>query len=172
MQSPRLYLFVGAPGAGKTTIAHLIERTTGATHLWADQERQAMFNTVTHSKTESDQLYSQLNARTEQLLAEGKSVIFDTNFNYLRDRQRLAELATKHHAATMIIWLTTPRAVAKARALHDHHRNRNGYQSTMTSAEFDRLVDHLEPPTDHETFITIDGTNIDESTVIGQLGLI
>ena len=171
MNRPVLYLFVGAPGAGKTTISNLISEATGAVHLWADQERQAMFDSVTHSKEESDRLYGELNERTESLLAEGKSVVFDTNFNYRSDREYVRPIATKHNAQTLVIWMQTPIEIARERALHEHHRNRNGYETTMSAEEFARLIDHLEAPDSNENFIIIDGTDIDESAVKRQLGI-
>jgi predicted kinase len=168
---PTLYVFVGAPGAGKTTVSRLIHEATGAVHLWADWERQNMFDTVTHSKQESDKLYAELNQRTHKLLAEGKSVIFDTNFNYRKDRDYVRALADKEGATTCIIWMQTPLEVARERALHEHHRDRNGYDTTMTPEEFDRLTNHLEPPEVNEQFISIDGTDIDESAVKRQLSI-
>ena len=171
MSELRLYLFVGAPGAGKTTVAKLIHEATGAVHLWADHERQGMFDSVTHSKEESDLLYEHLNQRTEQLLAAGTSVIFDTNFNYHKDREYVRELAARHDAKTIIIWMQTPVALARERALHSDHRDRNKYEATMEAAEFDRLIDHLEPPTDNEDFIIVDGSNIDTTAVKRQLGI-
>lgn len=171
MSGARLYLFVGAPGAGKTTVAKIIHEATGAVHLWADQERQAMFDEVSHSKAESDELYAYLNRQTDKLLADGQSVIFDTNFNYHKDREHLRAIAAKHGAETLIIWLTTPLEVARDRALHEHHRDRNGYDITMSADQFDQLVSHLEPPIENENFIKIDGTNIDTKAVKRHLGI-
>lgn len=171
MDKPTLYLFVGAPGAGKTTVAQLIHESTGAVHLWADRERQAMFDNVTHTKQESEELYTRLNGRADALLAEGKSVIFDTNFNYKKDRDHLRAIADKHGATTRIIWMTTPLEIARERALHDDHRDQNGYQAAMTPEEFAHLTDHLEAPTDNEDFMMIDGSNIDREAVKRQLSI-
>src|ERR1700722_5772312 len=115
---PRLYLLVGYPGAGKTTVSKIIVEATGAVHLWADVERQKRFGQATHSQQESEQLYDELNARAEQLLAEGKSVVFDTNFNFRGDRQKLREIAGRHGAETFVVWITLPEEVAKARSVY------------------------------------------------------
>jgi predicted kinase len=171
MQLAKLYLFVGFPGSGKTTVSKLIHDTTGAIHIWADHERQAMFDKVTHSKQESDELYTELNDRTSSLLETGQSVIFDTNFNYRKDRDFLRGIAAKHNAKTVVIWMTTPVEVARNRALHDDHRDRNKYDDVMTEAEFDRLINHLEPPTEDETVIKIDGSDIDIAAVKRQLSI-
>lgn len=171
MSRPRLYLFIGYPGAGKTTVAKLIHETSGAVHLWADHVRQDMFNQVSHSKTESEQLYATLNARTDQLLAAGQSVIFDTNFNYRRDRDHLRSIATRNNADTLVIWMQTPLEIARQRALHGNHRERNRYDDVMTAEQFTDLICRLEPPAKNEVFITIDGSDIDKQAVARQLEL-
>src|SRR5579875_1407641 len=135
----RLYLFVGFPGSGKTHVSKWIAEASGAIHLWADRERTELFGAPTHSAEESDKLYTYLNQKTDDLLARGKSVIFDTNFNFKADRDYLRRIAYKYNAETLIIWLTTPTALAKERATHDEHRRRNGYHELMSAADFDRL---------------------------------
>lgn len=171
MIRPRLYLFIGYPGAGKTTIAHLIEDATDAVHLWADHARQDMFPVVTHSKEESEQLYTYLNNKADQLLSAGKSVIFDTNFNYRRDRDRLRAIATKRSADTLVIWMQTPVEIARERALHGSQRDRNRYDEVMSAAQFSDLICRLEAPGKDEVFITIDGSDIDIAAVKRQLEL-
>ena len=168
---PTLYLFIGYPGAGKTTIAKHIEHMTGAVHLWADQERQRLFGYATHSEQENHRLYEYLDNKTDELLSQGKSVIFDTNFNFHKDRLKLREIAERHASKTVIIWVNTSKEVAKPRALHHTHRDRNGYSVTMTEEEFKRLCDHLEPPTEDEKAIVIDGSKLEEIDLNKALNL-
>jgi predicted kinase len=171
MAKQRLYLFVGYPGAGKTTIAQLIHDSTGAVHLWADHERHNLFSEVSHSKVESHELYTRLNGQTNALLAEGKSVIFDTNFNFRADRDHLRQIAERFGVETVVIWVNTPRELAKKRAVEESHGRETRIWGNMPNKSFERLANNLQPPDDNENFITIDGTHIDAEAVKRQLGI-
>lgn len=158
---------VGYPGAGKTTIAKLVAEATGAEHVWADWERHKMFSSPDHSEAESTALYEALNRHVAKLLAAGKSVIFDTNFNYAADRRLLRDIAARNGAETLVIWITTPPKVARERAVHSQIV-RNGYDFTMTPEQFEQIAGHLEPPEDDENVIKIDGTKIDADALKRQ----
>ncbi len=165
MTKPKLYLLIGYPGAGKTTVSKIIAETTGAVHIWADVERQKMFGRPTHSQQESIELYDKLNEQAEQLLAAGKSVVFDTNFNFYADRQKLRDIANRHGAETIVAWIELPAETAKARAVNTPD-SRNGYQISMSETQFDAIVSKLEPPTEDEKTIKIDGAKLDRQAVI------
>ena len=160
MSTPTLYLFVGYPGAGKTTVAKIIEEATGATHLWADNVRWDMFKQPSHSAQESRELYEHLNDQASELLRSGKSVIFDTNFNYRSDRDYLRHIAQQNSAKTVLLWLVTPLEVAHERAVHSD-TTRNGYTVNMTHNMFENITSKLEEPTKDENFIKLDGTKLD-----------
>lgn len=160
---------VGYPGSGKTTVSRLIHEQTGAVHIWADHERHAMFQHPTHSRTESDKLYAHLNEITERLLDEGKTVIFDTNFNYYKDRELLRKIAAKHNVRTVLIWMITPRALAQTRATKQSNGQETRIWGDMPLQDFERIANHLEPPRDDEHPIKIDGTHITADIVAKAL---
>jgi predicted kinase len=170
MSKPKLYLFVGYPGAGKSHVARLIAARTGAVHLWADIIRQQMFPHPCHSRDESKQLYDRLNAQTRELLAGGSSVIFDTNFNFYDDRKLLRAIAVESGAETVLIWVNTPEPVARMRAVNAPVA-RNGYTVNITPKDFTRMVSNLQQPLREEHAIKIDGSDLDPEEVYRALDL-
>jgi len=155
---PTLYLMVGYPGAGKTTVSQMLHKLTGAEHLWADHVRKERFGQPTYTRSENSELYDRLDQETARLLGEGKSVVYDTNFKFQDDRQKLRDIATKAGAKTVLIWVQTPAQIAKERAT-----TLGNVIGRMTEADFDRLIDKLEEPQPDENPIIIDGTKVDEA---------
>jgi predicted kinase len=151
---------LGYPGAGKTTTARAIHELTGAVHLWADHERRQMFETPLYSHTENLQLYEQLNAKAAQLLQAGESVIFDTNFNFYKDREKLRAVATEAGAHSLLIWVKTPKEIAKERATTNAHKQNTRVLGDMPPEQFDRMARHLQPPHEDEHYIEVDGTKV------------
>ena len=171
MSKPKLYLFVGYPGAGKTTVAKVIHENTGAVHLWADKIRRERFENPTYSHEENLQLYAHLNELTGELLRAGNSVLFDTNFNFYKDREHLRQIAEAHNADVVLIWMNTSRELAKHRATEEHHQDHHRVLGVMPSEEFDRMASNLQPPRADEHAIELDGSNLSEEEIKQKLGL-
>jgi predicted kinase len=167
---PKLYLLIGYPGAGKTTVSKVLAKATGAKHLWADFERHKLFHSPTHSEDESNELYEKLNASADYLLGRGKSVVFDTNFNFYKDRQKLRSIALKNNAEAIVIWVKTPENVAKERAVKAHS-SRNLYDMNMSEEQFNSIVSKLEEPKENEDYIELDDTNLSKQAIIAKLHL-
>ncbi len=172
MKQPVLYIMVGYPGAGKTTVAGHIHNITGAQHLWADKERIARFKKPIHKPEQSRQLYDQLNKEAEQMLVHGESVIYDTNFNFKHDRERLRDIAEKIGANYKLIWVQTPRDLAESRAVNNSEGKPTRLWGNMKQVDFTRMANHLEEPSPDENPIIIRGIDVDEQRVRIALGLI
>jgi predicted kinase len=171
MEKPRLFLFVGYPGAGKTTIAQVIAARTGAEHIWADLERKRMFGEPKHTVEENRILYDHLNKIADEMLTEGKSVIFDTNFNFFDDREHLRHIAKKNGAEAVLIWVTTDKEIAKKRAVHGPEVGPTRVFGHMSSQDFERIASHLQPPRQDEKVIKIDGAKLDPEAAVKLLDL-
>jgi len=156
---------VGYPGSGKTTVSRMICDMTGAVHLWADHIRNQRFPNPTHSHEENLALYGALNQEAEDLLAAGNSVVYDTNFNFYKDRKKLKIIAAKAGARTVVIWMTTPKAVAKERATQHGGAGGTRVWAAMPEDRFEQIASHLEPPTPDEQPICFNGTTLGAETV-------
>ncbi|HSX27321.1 MAG TPA: ATP-binding protein [Patescibacteria group bacterium] len=158
--SPTLYLMLGYPGSGKTTTARVIHELTGAVHLWADHIRRERFVSPTYSHEENLALYKHLNELTAELLAAGNDVIFDTNFNFYKDRQNLRDIAKQHGAKTKLIWVSTEKDLARQRAVDEAHKHNTRVLGHMPKEVFDRLTSNLEEPRPDERPVKVDGTRV------------
>jgi len=165
MRKPTLFLMVGYPGAGKTTVSRSIRELTGAVHLWADHERNSRFVHPTHNHEENLKLYAQLNQEAEALLLAGKSVIYDTNFNFYKDRKKLKVIAAKAGARTAVIWVTTPIELARERATVHAHGQDTRVWGNMPPERFERISHNLQEPTEAEQPIKLDGTSLTREAV-------
>lgn len=164
MTQPTLYLLIGYPGAGKTTTAKIIAELTGAKRLSSDEMRLKLFAQPQFSEAEHQKLYTHLNTRCQDLLKAGSSVIYDANLNRYEHRQEKYDIANQLGVKTVLIWVKTPKALAKERATHKE-RSRFIPKHETAPAMFDRIANIIEPPKADETAVIIDGTHITKEAV-------
>jgi predicted kinase len=160
MHKPTLYMMFGYPGAGKTTTAEVIAQLTGAVHLASDRVRLELFPRPTFSQAEHDALYQTVDMRAEELLRQGKDVIYDANLNRYQHRKDKYDICERTGAQAKLLWVKTAREVAKGRAMHDS-REHLWPPGETPDKMFDRVADVLEEPGPAEPYTIIDGTRID-----------
>lgn len=162
---------LGYPGAGKTTVSKIIHELTGAVHLWADKFRRERYQKPTYSHAENLELYAYLNDLAAELLSNGQSVIFDTNFNFYKDRQHMRQIAKNHGADSLIIWVTTEKNLSKERATHEKHLSETRILGNdMPPETFERMAKNLQPPQTSENYVEIVGKNVSVNQVQKILG--
>ncbi len=168
MNQSTLYLMLGYPGAGKTTTAKIIAELTGAVRLSSDELRQELFEQPTFSQTEHQRLYQELDARTEQLLSADKSVIYDANLNRYAHRQEKYQICERAGAKSLLVWLRTPKEIAKARAMDPGRRHLIPRDETP-EAMFERIAEIIQPPQANEVYVEINGQDVSRESVARAL---
>lgn len=151
-----LFLLLGYPGAGKSTVSRGLAERFGLTRINSDDLRRYMYDNVeairnTHN---NPAVFGALDYVAEKLLAAGQSVIYDANNNRRKDRIDAGKLAAKYDARPVIIWIRTPLDVAKAR--NDGRTPDEGY-GRIPEARYTQLVANLQEPMADETVIELDG---------------
>lgn len=173
MKSPTLYLMLGYPGAGKTTVSEYIHKYTGAVHLNSDQFRLRMFKEpLDISDTEHENMYKLLDHITERTLRSGKSVVYDANLNRYAHRKEKYAIAKRVKADVKLVWVRTALDEARERATvraeqHPDHRPFGNMQPKV----FDRLTKQIEPPKKEEKAVEIDGNEINGPAIRQALGI-
>lgn len=164
-------MMLGYPGAGKTTTAEMISKMTGAMHLNSDRFRQHLFANPTFSEQEHELIYNALDYLTELLLAGGVSVIYDANLNRYKHRQEKYEIAGRTGADPKLMYIKTDSELAKQRATVDsEHRPAHRPFGNMDLATFERLIQQIEPPRDHEPLVELSGDAHIETQLKQKLG--
>src|SRR4051812_26021056 len=106
MKKPRLVLIVGAPGAGKTTLARHLGAALGFAVLTKDGLKEGLADELgsgdlVRSRELGQMAYAALFARASELLATNQSVVVEANFHRERGETALRELATRGDAAVI-----------------------------------------------------------------------
>lgn len=145
---PTLYLMVGLPGAGKTTMAKQIESERGALRFTPDDWILALgldpFDEPMRAKIEA--LQWDVAARALKL---GLDAILDFGFWSKEERLDFASRARALGASVQICFLNVPIDELRSRV---QERNENG-QSGSVRIEMDQLESYMklfEPPADDE----------------------
>lgn len=163
-EKPILYLLMGLPGAGKTTLGKMIQRQTRAIRLSSDEYRLLVFPEPTFSQKEHDNLYGLLDHNVEHLLEAGHSVIYDANLNRRHHRDEKYAIAKKHGAVVKLIWVRTDEDFARQRRI-DTQDDRLIPDGETSEKMFNRIAAIFEEPGTDEPYTMINGEFITDKSV-------
>ena len=140
---PTLFLMVGLPGAGKTTLAKQIEEERGALRLTPDEWMQALGIDPFHEEMRArvEALQWELAARALKL---GIDAILDFGFWSHREREDFISRAEKLGAKAKICYLNVPVEELKRRV---QSRSKTGGVS-IKMEQLDSYIALFEPPSD------------------------
>lgn len=178
LNKPALICLYGYPGSGKSYVARNLAGELKLAHLAADRIRSELFAQPRYDAQESAVINHLMLYMSEEFLSAGVSVVFDTNALRAAQRRKLRELARKHRAEYLLVWLQIDVESAFARTqARDRRTADDKYTEPQTKTTFDKQVAGMQNP-DGEDYVVISGKHTfatQKSAIINrlyQMGLI
>ncbi len=179
LNKPVLFCFYGYPGAGKSYVARNLEQTLQIARVSADGIRHELFARPHYDAQENAVVAHLMNYMTEEFLKAGASVAYDTNAMRIMQRKKLYEMARKHKAEYLLLWLQIDTENAFIRTQRRDRRTQDDkYSERQTKATFERQVALMQNPKAGESYMVISGKHSfasQKSAILNrlyQLGLI
>lgn len=136
---PKLFIFCGVPGSGKSTIAKRVAiRLPNTVHIETDDIRSMIFN-PTYTSSESEFVYSSCITLAGEALARGYDVILDGTFlrnEYRRDALRRLRGA---YDSYLIVYLYCDVTIA--------YRRNTARKARVPQDRFNQMLPQIEVPT-------------------------
>lgn len=153
-KKPKLYILCGYPFAGKSTLTKKLIDTFDFCLVGIDEinRERAIGQTtgVAITPQEWSETYQQAYKRIEELLSQGKTVIYDaTNFTK-QQREEPRQIAEKYQAKAQVIFVDVPKEVVIKRWQENRKANN---RFDVTDEDFAQVVDNFQAPTEKEDVI-------------------
>lgn len=178
LNKPVLICLYGFPGSGKSFVARNLAETIQTAYVAADRIRSELFANPRYDKQENAIVAHLMNYMVEEFLGAGLSVVYDANALRASQRRRLRELAAKHRAAYLLVWLQIDLESAYTRTQdRDRRTNDDKFAEPQTRDSFNRQLATMQNPKD-EQYLVISGKHAfvtQKSTIVNrlyQMGLI
>jgi len=178
LAKPTIICLYGFPGSGKTYVARSLAEQVQMAHVSSDRVRSELFEHPRYDPQENAIVTHLMDYMSEEFLSSGVSIVYDTNALRVAQRRRLRELAHKHKAAYLLIWLQIDIDTAFARTQERDRRTADDkYSEPQTKSTFDRQVAGMQNP-EGEEYLVISGKHTfstQKNSIISrlyQMGLI
>ncbi len=157
LNRPLLIYFYGFPGSGKSYVARQLTDSVQMAQVSADRIRNELFEHPRYDNQEDAVVAHIMNYMTEELLSAGVAVAYDANAMRLSQRRSLRDLARKHRAESLLVWIQIDSDSAYARTQgRDRRTADDKFAEPQTKLTFDKQLSYMQNPQDEE-YLVISG---------------
>src|SRR3989344_962421 len=178
LNKPVLVSLYGFPGSGKSFVARNLAEQVQMAHVSADRIRSELFAKPRYDKQENAIVAHLMNYMVEEFLGSGLSAVYDANALSAGQRRRLRELAAKHRAAYLLVWLQIDVESAFSRTQQrDKRTTDDKFAQPQTRDSFNRQLATMQNPKE-EQYLVVSGKHAfvtQKSAIVNrlyQIGLI
>lgn len=141
----------GIPFSGKSTLAKIIVNKLGYELVDLDGVKFEIYGDNVKDdeleKKDWDLIYQSVYQRIENLLGQGKTVVYDTGNFTKYERGLVRQIAEKLRIKTQTILVDTPKNTAYERLLKNR---KTKMRFDVSDKDFGSAVNEMEPPTEDE----------------------
>lgn len=157
LSKPVLICLYGFPGSGKTHVAGNLSSVIQIAHVDTDRIRSELFESPRFDAQESAIVGHLMNYMSEEFLSAGVSVVYDSNTGRLAQRRNLREIARKHKAEFVLVWLQIDAESAYGRTQsRDRRTTDDRYAQPQTPETFQTTIRAMQNP-QSEDYLVISG---------------
>ncbi|HSW78760.1 MAG TPA: ATP-binding protein [Candidatus Babeliales bacterium] len=178
LTKPTLVCLYGYPGSGKSYLARNLAAEVQLAHVSSDRIRSELFQSPRYDPQENAIVTHLMDYMSEEFLSSGVSAVYDSNALRVAQRRKLRELARKHKANYLLIWIQIDIDTAYMRTQDRDRRTADDkYAEPQTKHSFDRQTSGMQNP-QGEDYLVVSGKHTFETqknSVINrlyQMGLI
>lgn len=178
LNKPVLICLYGFPGSGKSFVARNLSEHLQVAYVGADRIRSELFANPRYDKQENAIVSHLMNYMTEEFLNAGLSVVYDANSLRSGQRKYLRDLAAKHRAVYLLVWLQIDVESAYTRTQRrDRRTTDDKYAKPQTRESFNSQLSSMQNPKD-EQYLVLSGKHAfvtQKSAIVNrlyQMGLI
>lgn len=154
---PTIICLYGYPGSGKSYLARNLANDIQLANISSDRIRSELFQTPRYDSQENAIITHLMDFICDEFLNTGTSVIYDVNALRLAQRRKIRELARKHRAEFLLIWLQIDINSAYERTQERDRRTMDDkYAEPQTKNTFDSQVNGMQNP-DGEDYLVVSG---------------
>lgn len=157
-----VFIMVGIPASGKSTIAAAIAKEFDAVIVESDDIRERRFGKPNFTKAENAYVFDEVHRRIAKAIADGKNVIVDATNIYKRSRTDALAAATKA-GRTYAIHCDTPTDICLKR--------NKGRKREVPDAVIRRMTHQLTTPSVSEGFTAVFTTYGNIERIIAEIKL-